>query len=290
MDYLACVLEAIRYIEKNLDEDIKTADVAQEVAFSMYHFHRIFLAVVGHTVAGYIRRRRLTNAAFELVETDRKIIDIALDYWFETPESFARAFKRMYGITPGQYRKQRPHSAYLHQTKIDEKFLRHLNGGITMEPRIAHMDGIRIVGMKYYGENKNNEIPRLWEQFIPRINEIGNHRGLDVYYGICYPIEDSAEKGEFEYIASIGVNDLDEIPEGMVGRTIPGQNYAIFTHKGSLKRLAETYKYIYGTWHPKSGYELLKAPDFEYYDKRFDPDNEEESEIDIYIPIKQDNH
>ena len=158
-----------------------------------------------------------------------------------------------------------------------------------MEPRITQIDGFKIVGMKYYGENKNNEIAQLWHQFSPRINEIKNHQNRDVYYGICYPIEDSAGKGEFEYIASLEVTDLNEIPEGMVGRTIPDQKYAIFTHKGSPEKIAETYKYIYGTWYPKSGNDLLKAPDFEYYDKRFDPDNEEESEFDIYIPIKQDN-
>ena len=289
MDYLTHVLAAIRFIEKNLDEDIKTADVAQEVAFSTYHFHRIFLAITGDTVAGYIRRRRLTKAAFELVETDKKILDIALDYRFETPESFSRAFRRMYGISPGKYRKQKPCTVYLHQTRIDEKFLRHIKGGITMEPRILQMDMFKIVGMKYYGENKNNEIGRLWDLFNPRVSEIKNQQGSNVRYGICYPIGDSAEKGEFEYIALIEVSDLNEIPEGMVGRTIQTQTYAVFTHKGSLEKIAETYKYIYGTWHPKSGYELLKTPDFEYYDERFDPDTEEDSEFDIYIPIKQDD-
>ena len=286
MDYLAHVRNAIEYIEKNLDQDIKTADVAKEVAFSMYHFHRIFLAVVGNSVAGYIRRRRLTKAAFELVKTNKKIIDIALDYRFETPESFARAFKRMYGITPGQYRKRKPYTYYLHQTEIDETILRHLNGGITMEPRIVDKDEFRIIGMRYYGENKNNEIAQLWDQFVPRIHEIKNQIHGNISYGICYPVEEQTENSEFEYIASVEVSDLEEIPEGMFGRPVPTQRYAVFTHKGLVEKIRETYKYIYGTWHPKSGYDLVRAPDFEYYDERFDPDNQEESELDIYIPIR----
>jgi AraC family transcriptional regulator len=94
------------------------------------------------------------------------------------------------------------------------------------------------------------------------------------------------ESGEFEYIASVEVSRLDEVPKGMVGRTIPQQKYAVFAHKGKTDRIKETYKYIYGTWQPKSNCELVKAPDFEYYDERFDANNQEDSEMDIYIPIK----
>ena len=221
MDYLAHVQSAIEYIEENLDRDIKTGDVAREMAFSMYHFHRIFLAVVGNTVAGYIRRRRLTRAAHELVETEKKIIDIAFDYRFETPESFARAFKRMYGITPRQFRKERPRTYYLDQARIDETTLRHLNGGITMKPRIIQKEEFKIVGMRYFGDNKNNEIKLLWEQFVPRIPGIKHQVPGQISYGICYPVEEQAENHEFEYIASVEVADLKDIPEGMAGRSVP---------------------------------------------------------------------
>jgi len=290
MDYLSHVRDAVKYIEENLDQDIKAMDVAQEAAFSRYHFHRIFTALVGRSVAGYIRRRRLTEAAHELIATGKKIIDIALDYQFETPESFTRAFKKMYGLTPGQYRKQGKNVEYLHQTKLDEDILRHLKGGFSMEPKIVIKDEFKIVGMRIFGENSNNEIKELWNKFMPRIGEI-KHRikedlSQDISYGICYPSDDMSETGEFEYIASVEVSRLDEIPEGMVGRTIPRQKYAVFTHKGVVDRIKETYKYIYGTWQPKSGCELVKAPDFEYYDERFDAEYQENSEMSIYIPIK----
>jgi len=290
MDYISHVRDAVKYIEENLDRDIKAMDVAQEVDFSRYHFHRIFMALVGRSVTGYIRRRRLTEAAHELIDTGKKIIDIAFDYQFETPESFTRAFKKMYGLTPGQYRKQGKNIGFLHQTKIDEDILRHLKGGFTMEPKIVTKDEFKIVGMKIFGDNPNTEIVELWNRFIPRIGEI-KHRlnkdiSKDISYGICYPSEDMNESGEFEYIASIEVSCLDEIPQGMVGRTIPRQKYAVFTHKGAAARIKETYKYIYGTWQPKSDCELVRAPDFEYYDERFDADNQEDSELDIYIPIK----
>ena len=290
MDYLSHVRDAVNYIESNLDRDIKAMDVAQEAAFSRYHFHRIFIALVGRSVTDYIRRRRLTEAAYELVGSDRKIIDIALDYQFETPESFTRAFKKMYGLTPRQYRKQGENVEYLHQTKLNENILRHLKGGFTMEPKIVTKDGFKIVGMKIFGENTNDEIKELWNKFIPRIDKI-KHRlnkdiTKDISYGMCYPSEEMNESGEFEYIASVEVSSLGDVPQGMVGRTIPRQKYAVFTHKGVVDRIKETYKYIYGTWQPKSGCELVRAPDFEYYDERFDADNQEDSEMDIYIPIK----
>ena len=290
MDYLSHVRDAVNYIEANLARDIKAMDVAQEAAFSRYHFHRIFTALVGRSVTGYIRRRRLTEAAHELIGSDRKIIDIALDYQFETPESFTRAFKKMYGLTPGQYRKKGKNIEILNQSKIDEDILRHLNGGFTMEPKIVTKDEFKIVGMKIFGENTNTEIVELWQKFMPRIGEIKNLLNIDINknicFGMCYPSEEMNETGEFEYIASIEVSSLDDIPQGMVGRTIPRQKYAVFTHKGVADKIKETYKYIYGTWQPKSGCELVKAPDFEYYDERFDADNQEDSEMDIYIPIK----
>jgi AraC family transcriptional regulator len=115
MEYINPVLNALDYIEQNLTRDLTSEDVAREAAFSKYHFHRIFLALTGNSVSGYLRRRRLTEAALALRETGNRIIDIALDYCFETPESFSRAFKGMYGLTPRQYRKGGNNFSALHQ-------------------------------------------------------------------------------------------------------------------------------------------------------------------------------
>ena len=107
MNYDACIKKSIEYIENNLSKKIELKELADKVFLSKYHFHRIFHAVVGEPVAEYIRKKRLEEAANELLNTDHKIIDIALKYQFSNQESFTKAFKKLYGIPPKEFRKNR---------------------------------------------------------------------------------------------------------------------------------------------------------------------------------------
>lgn len=107
MKYDACIKKSVKYIEDNLDKKIELEELAGKVYLSKYHFHRIFHAGMGEPVAEYIRRRRLAEAAGELLNTDKKIIDIALKYQFGSQESFTKAFKKIYGIPPREFRRSR---------------------------------------------------------------------------------------------------------------------------------------------------------------------------------------
>ncbi len=150
-----------------------------------------------------------------------------------------------------------------------------------MESKIVERDGFTVVGMEYFGDNKNMEIRELWSQFGPRMSEIPNPAEHGTSYGICDSMND---KGEFSYLAGIAVTDDSQIPEGMKSKRIPAGKYAVFTHKGSLDKLDATYDLIYKKWLPNCGCEL-RGYDFELYDERFkffEPD----SEFDIYIAIK----
>ncbi|AZV58067.1 helix-turn-helix transcriptional regulator [Clostridium sp. AWRP] len=111
MNYNACIRKSIDYIENNLNNKIELEDIAHKVFLSKYHFHRIFHSVVGEPVAEYIRRRRLKEAANELLNTDNKIVDIALKYQFSSQESFTKAFKKLYGMPPREFRRNRTASS-----------------------------------------------------------------------------------------------------------------------------------------------------------------------------------
>lgn len=104
MNHDACIKESIEYIEDNLDNKIELKELADKAFLSKYHFHRVFHSVVGEPVAEYIRKRRLKEAASELVTTDNKIVDIALKYQFSSQETFTKAFKRIYGVPPREFR------------------------------------------------------------------------------------------------------------------------------------------------------------------------------------------
>lgn len=105
MHYEGIIKKSIAYIEEQLHESLTMEDIAKQVGFSKFHFHRIFLSLIGMSVTEYIRMRRLANASAALIYTDERILDISLYYHFESQEAFTRAFKKHYQLPPGQYRK-----------------------------------------------------------------------------------------------------------------------------------------------------------------------------------------
>lgn len=117
------VRTSLDYIEKNLKEHITLKEISYHIKFSSHHFYRVFYAAVGKTVADYVRRRRLAKAASELIYGDKRILDIALEYHFQSQEAFARAFKKIYRVTPGQYRTYSRELVKGEKTMIAEKAL-----------------------------------------------------------------------------------------------------------------------------------------------------------------------
>jgi AraC-like DNA-binding protein len=106
MDYHTKVRDSLKYIDENLNHKIDLDDLAKRAYLSKYHYHRIFHKVSGESVTRYITKRRMEKAAGELARTDRPIIDIALEYQYASQESFSRAFLKIYGLTPGKYRRR----------------------------------------------------------------------------------------------------------------------------------------------------------------------------------------
>lgn len=105
MDHSLNVRNSLQYIENNLSEKISLDDLAKRACLSKYHYHRLFHKAIGESVNKYISKKRMQNAAKELIETDQPIIEIALKYQYGSQEAFSRAFKRIYDLTPGKYRK-----------------------------------------------------------------------------------------------------------------------------------------------------------------------------------------
>jgi AraC family transcriptional regulator len=141
-----------------------------------------------------------------------------------------------------------------------------------------------VVGLRYYGKNQNQEISAMWGDANKRFGELKNI-SEDAAYGICFAASEGSN-GEFEYVASLKVDSEEDIPEGMVGRHIPAARYAVFTHIGSLDKLKDTYNYIYQTWVPQSGMQLVGNLDFEYYNQDFN-DFAPDSRFYIYVPVKE---
>lgn len=202
-------------------------------------------------------------------------------------------------MTPGAFRERGLRLTRFLKKRLDADVIRHLREGLTMEPRIMHKAGFKVVGMQITTTLKSNaenmDIANLWIRFKPRMEEIAGRINPSVAYGICGNLADEdvspaemTEDTAYTDLACVEVDDFDRIPDNMIGWTLPGRAYAVFTHKGRLfpNYLQQTYDYIYGTWAARSGYELDGGFDFELYDDRFTTVDDPDSEFDIYVPIK----
>lgn len=292
MEHLNQIQRAIDYIEDHFDQDLDVDQIARVAAFSRWHFQIVFSSAVGETLKVYIRKRRLSQSLLAL-KSEERILDIALSCGFESQESFSRAFKNQFGMTPGEFRKKDHYeSMILRKPKITMAYLNHLYEGVNMEPVIKEMPQFFVVGyaekfISILSPEKNNHIviPKLWDLFLQQKDKI-KLKSTDYDLGVCLPLGPDEKKHPDEclYMAGTAVTDQTNIPTGMIGREIPAGTYAVFTHKGALDQLDHTMNYIYGAWLPKSGKKLREAPDLELYDQRFNPESSQ-SEFDIYIPI-----
>lgn len=294
--YLNAVQKALDHIEDHLRKPLSLEEVSQKAGFSLWHFQRIFTAFVGEPLGSYLRRRRLTAAAGELRESSRRILDIALDYQFESQEAFTRAFKSLFGVTPGDFRKNRQLSWVRTRPIITTSSLKHLSRNAAMTPQIIKLPAFTLLGFETHfisamSPDANNMalIPALFDKFFSVRDTLPT--ALDGFtYGACngLPEDQRSHEDELTYLVSINVSRDTPVPEGMKIWRIPALTYAHFTHRGPINKLTETINYAYGAWLLRSDYERVEGPELERYDDRFG-DGGKYSELDYLIPVKPKN-
>ncbi len=292
MSYLDQVNRAIDVIEDNLCSSLPLESIAKEAGLSKWYFQKIFRGMVGDTVKEYILKRRLSLAARALIDSNQKVIDIAIAYGFDSHEVFTRAFKRVFNTTPTEFRNSNSAQSLIpHKPQITLAYLTHLYERITMQPTIKYRDEATAMGMVAQFKSTLNSdsdnltvIPALWQEFKMNLKKIPN--GLQAQRVAIMNCSDKDElSNNMEYLAGILTEAFEELPMGFVQQTIPAGNYAEFTHRGPMKNIEHTMNYIYGSWLPKSGHERSAGPDVGIYPKDFDP-NSSKSEIKLLIPLK----
>jgi AraC family transcriptional regulator len=265
MDLLKNMNRAIQYIEENLTHDIDFKEVARLAFCSEYHFKRMFSFLTGITLSEYIRRRRLTLAAFELKNSNVKVIDIAMKYGYNSPDSFARAFQNLHGITPSEARNN-GHSlkAYPRMT-----FQLSIKGGNEMNYRIVEKEAFRIVGIMkrvpiiFKGENP--EITAMWKTLnmekINKLKELSNVEPLGLIQASTNFSEGRMEeKGELDHY--IGVATTKECPAEFTQLEVPASTWAVFETIGPFPdTLQDVWGRIYSEWFPTSNYEQIEGPE-----------------------------
>lgn len=277
------IFNIINYIEKNMYEPINIHDIASASNYSTYHFCRIFRSLVGDSPKEYLRKRRLTIAAERLAKGESSILNIALDCQFESHASFTRSFKQLFKLTPEQYREKSDPFRLIYKDQFSPHMLHHLQNRLAMEPEIITRSEIKVVGVARHYQEEDLDIETLWSAFRPNVAQIVNRVGGDAF-GIYEEYQESEANVGFSYICSVEVTDFDNVPAGMIARTIPEHLYAVFQHKGAISFLPDTLKYIWGSWLPKSNYDYVEKPDFELYSPETQAEDAEKI-LFLYIPV-----
>ncbi|WP_409346200.1 GyrI-like domain-containing protein [Paenibacillus sp. MBLB4367] len=280
MEWVERMNKAIGYMEDRIAEDIPISEVATIACCSSYHFQRMFSYVTGVPLSEYIRRRRLTLAAFELQNSEIKVIDLALKYGYESPEAFARAFQHLHGTTPTAARKQGTTLKAFPRMSIQIS----ITGGTGMNYRIEEMSGFTIVGIKESVDTENafTQVPEIWRNareagVFEELWEIRNPgiklRGI---LGVCAD-GDFGKKEAFDYILAIATDQ--EPPHGMMKLNFPDATWAVFEAPGSPNGIQEIWKRLYTEWIPASAYELAYLPAIECYLPV------EEAKNELWVPV-----
>ena len=264
MEWLKKLGKAIDYIEDNLDKEISYDEAARIACCSPYYFQRVFSYVSGVSLAEYIRRRKMTQAAFELQRADSRVIDVALKYGYSSPTSFNRAFQNVHGITPTAAKL----GGSVLQAYPSIQFKIEITGGSAMAYRIAKKPPLRIVGIRIPltsdMEDNLRIVPEFWKaslqgkQFLEicRLSN-GEPRGI---LGI------SVYRNSKEFYYYIGVAANTPAPAGMYECEIPAATWVIFENDGRFKEdVQSVFKRFYMEWLPFSGYKYAELPDIEVY-------------------------
>ena len=266
MEWLTAIRGAVAYMEEHLTEDISLDDVARAVHLSPFFLQRGFSLLTGWGVGEYLRNRRLYEAALDLQKGSEKVIDIALRYGYETPESFTKAFARFHGATPTQVRAGAPIRAFLPMTiQIS------VQGGSKMEPKITPMFPFKLIGFQkvFTYEEAYSEIPKFWDE-------------------TCERYANNVYAGNPPYLIA-GKYTGGPVPEGMVLYEFPRGEWAVFDCVGpNPQTLQSVNTRIFQEWLPGNpDYELSGNATVEWYDCLHGEMTDADYHSAIWVPVKR---
>ena len=284
MDWVESIHRAIQYIEAHLREDLSISTVAQQAALSPYYFQKGFAMLCGMTVGEYIRQRRLSAAGLEVLMTDRKIIDIALEFGYDAPDSFTKAFVRFHGVTPAALRKSGGAVRSFAPLRIKVT----LEGGQNMDCRIQKKEAFTVLcrAKTFRYEEGAEQVPRFWAEHF----RTGGGETVHGMYGIN--LDESMGGSEFEYLIADNYDPVKEIPAGFITRTIPAYTWAVFPCTGKMPQaLMELNRQIFSQWLPvNTDYRIAAGINVEMYSdaSRFENGAQDQDYYcEVWLPVEK---
>lgn len=269
--------DTIDYIERVLNDEIDEKQVAYLSGYSFAMFSRLFSILTDMTLSEYIRNRRLSEAAILLRETDKKIIDIAMNCGYESPDSFTTAFKNIHGYTPSEVRNGKPFKLV---SRV--QLALSVRGGRSMKITIQKKKAFIVAGINEQSIN-SSLCPSVWDKLYGKYShdELAS-LGEGQSVGVCHDIE---SPGTINYMAGYIVKDANKAENmGLDILEVEEAEYAIVELTGSVPECIHNgWKYAMEVFFPEYGYVHSGSPDFEYYYEG-DMDNKD-YKMELWIPI-----
>lgn len=287
---LGVIQYAIDTIEEQLDRVIELESLAVNAGMSFWHFFRLFRTTVGETPKDYIRRRRLTLAAYALLETNRSVLDIALAAGFESNESFSRAFRIQFDISPRAFRAagQPPIFPRAHLS-VTSAYLAHLHHGISREPELVDHPALRLVGVKAELTVAPADFDLLvlgaplWNEFVALIDSIGQ-RVDDKAILVCDILASNEQHIRCEIMHAVVVSDFGGVPPHCVTQVRSPCRDAVFKHQGTEQAWEYSMQYVFGVWLPESNYVLSELPVLYRFNVGASPFSSE-PDLELWLPL-----
>lgn len=293
-DYRRRMLAVLVHIQRHLDNDLPLEELASVANFSPFHFHRLFHGLVGESVKEHVRRLRLERAAHQLRHTGQPVTEIAFAAGYQTPESFTRAFQKMFQQSPTEFRLTHrvaafgPAPARIHfvaeGTLTDfQPVLSDKSRTPELKVRFEQLPEMRVAFARHVGsyDETDEAIERLFRWAGPQ----GLLNDFAAFFGIAYDDPNVTPPEKLRYDAALEVPET-VTPTSDIGiQLLPSRTYAITLHHGSYEALGTTYSRFCGEWLPLSGREVLAAPALEFYLNSPQDTSPSELRTEIYLPV-----
>ncbi|WAP59958.1 AraC family transcriptional regulator [Streptomyces sp. S465] len=279
--------QAMEHIERHLDQPIDVAELARIAATSEYHLRRMFSALAGMPLSEYIRRRRLTLAGAEVLAARETLLEIAVRYGYGSGEAFARAFRAMHGVGPGEAR--RTGATLSSQPRMAFRLI--VEGSSSMRHRIENKPDFAVVGLKarvplvHAGPNQAimDFVRGIDPRTLERLEKLSDQEPHGIV-AVCDDLDPSRAEGtELDYYH--GVVTSAAAPEGTTALAVPAGAWAVFTTSGPAPQAIQNlWRDVYTQWFPSNPYRGRPGP--EILRTRLSPDTTE-ADAELWLPVEQ---
>ena len=300
MEWVKGIQRAIDYIEEHLTDELDYEEIAKQSYSSSFHFQRVFSILCGFTLGEYIRSRRLSMAGMELAATKQKVIDVAMRYGYDSPDSFAKAFQKFHGITPSQARSEGANLKSF--SRLSFKIT--LEGGSKMNYRIQRKEAMTLTGFKRHFAGSPLHRNRQSHEFFvsTRLDQYilqGMARDCATVYEVITNIDDD---GYDFYIASKLSKWAVEHFEEELGAEVASRFEHLHLQAADYlvceterceyptEQIDELYRKAVTEWLPSAGYELADLPEFDiihWYYSEADESVNRNRYVELWLPIAQ---